>query len=161
MATTHEKDEKAKEPAPTGTTGTTALLEPALIAPEESKVRQWDDDDYVCFVRRHWGTPNIPPGKKDYVDKYTFIGGVARNVRYADASKWLKPRIGIGGYILDNDATVKDIEAATGRSLETPENIATALSMLTAEKLMAILGPEAAKQLGREILAGPGKEEGR
>lgn len=144
--TTPGQEKPASVPAQVGTPGS-----PGAKATSAVQAPVYDNEDFVCFVRKNWGTPAIPPGKKDFIDRYTSVGGVVRNVRYQDAAQWLK-RGTVLGYILPNDATVGEIEQATGRKQETPETIAEAVQMLTAETLEAILGPEVAQTLAREIM---------
>jgi hypothetical protein len=112
---------------------------------------EYDNEDFICFIRQNWGTPQIPPDKVDYVDKYTFVGGVCRNVRYGDAAKWLKKKT-VHGRIVDNEATMDEIAHIMGRNPESPENIAAAIHTMTPEKILAILGPEQAKALAKSIL---------
>lgn len=130
----HPADVKAAE-KPKGT----------LVEPE------FDDEDPICFVRRNWGTEHIPAGKTDYVDDYTIVGGIGRNIPYGHAKKWLKTQK-VGGYILPNNATIADIVKATGRNPEEPKNIAAAVQTMSADKIAAILGDEEAVKLARAIL---------
>lgn len=112
----------------------------------------YEEDDFVCFVRLNWGTPAIPPDKIDYVDKYTFVGGVCRNVLYKHAKYWLRKRQ-VGGYILAPEATVEDISRVTGRKPEDPNNLAGMVAALTPEKILAMLGTGSAETLARGLLS--------
>lgn len=122
----------------------TAKGEPKPAAP------LFEEDDYVCYVRRNWGTPGVPLGKVDYADRYQFTGGVARNIPYLVAKRWQKSGA-IGGYILPNNASIEDISHETGRDPLAPKNIAEAVEALTPDKIIAILGEDGALQHAKRV----------
>ncbi|HZU01528.1 MAG TPA: hypothetical protein VFA10_17805 [Ktedonobacteraceae bacterium] len=126
--------------------------EPAPVTKKPELV--FEDDDFVTVIARSWGDPQLcPPLKEASIDRVTFTGGVARNVRYDLAKKWVKLGIVSKDHIFANNASVEDFMKATGRNPLEPGNLATALQTISPEKLIAILGDEHAKAFAKAVQA--------
>lgn len=128
---------------------------PQAPAPRKSE-EAFEEDDHVCFVRRNWGTDQIPADKVDYTDEFAFMGGIGRNIPYGRAKKWLKSQR-VLGFILPNNATMEQIAETTGRTPEEPRTIAAAIQAMSADKVAAMLGDDEAVKLARQILQQAGE----
>lgn len=97
----------------------------------------------VTVIRKNWGTPGCPAGKRDYLIPVEFIGGVARNVPIAIAEQWLKAPIMHGLiHVLPPDANEGDFMRVTGIQ---PMEVSTFAAMLKGydpEQLLNALGEE-------------------
>ena len=128
----------------------TAEAKPKDVELKAQEKPEFEDDDYVTYVRTNWGTKHIAADKVDYAEHYTFTGGIARNVPYSVAKVWHK-RSTIGGRYFRNNITVEEIARAMGRNPESPENIAAAIQMITPDKVAAVMGDEAALKLAKQL----------
>lgn len=165
VAKTRNKPASTTKSAPSNSMqtrlGATAILEKPqeegiAVAPTpiEEKTPTWEPelDDYVCCLRRNWGDAKLcPPDLVDYMDGFTFTGGVARNVPYEQVKKWLKRGLINRNHVFPNNVKVDAFVKATGRSPQSPENVAAAMHTLTPDKWVAILGDEAALKLANEV----------
>jgi len=126
---------------------------------EEVKAPQFEDDDYCTVIHRNWNAfdqrtrqPLIRADQETYLDRITFVGGVARNVPYEIAKKWVKIGLISKEHIFANNAQAEDFAKATGREAMTTQTLAGAIASLSPEKATAILGEEAAKEFAKSLL---------
>jgi hypothetical protein len=126
---------------------------------EKPKAVEYDDDDLVTVIHRQWHNfdprthqPYIRDDQETYLDRITFVGGVARNVPYATAKAWVKLGLISNLHIFPNNAQADDFAKATGRDTLAPQNLASAVATLSPEKATAILGEEAAKEFAKSLL---------
>jgi hypothetical protein len=129
-------------------TASTAVKEETAAA---AAAPQFEDDDMVTLLRRNWGTPAIPAGYVDYLDRYTSVGGVVRNVAYTDAKKYVKLGLIAQEHVFPNNASTPQFAEATGRNPLSPENLASAVQNMTPEKAAAILGDETALAFAKAL----------
>lgn len=119
-----------------------------------------EPDDLCAVVHRNWHAfdprthqPLIRDDQETYLDRFTFTGGVARNVPYAQAKQWAKLGIISVSHIFPNNAQADDFAKATGRDLLAPHRtLAGAVATLSPEKATAILGEEGAEQFAKSLL---------
>lgn len=106
-------------------------------------VEDLKDFSTVTVIRKNWGTPGCPAGKRDYLIPVEFIGGVARNVPIAIAEQWLKAPIMRGLiYVLPPDAKEGDFMRVTGMQPMEVETFAAMLKGYDPEQLLNALGEE-------------------
>jgi len=133
-----------------------ATLDKAKEAP---KTPIYEDDDLVAVVHRNWHAfdprtrqPYIRDDQETYMDRITFVGGVARNVPYKQAKQWVKLGIISESHIFPNNAQSDEFAKATGRDMMAPQTLASAVATLSPEKAAAILGEEGAEQFAKSLL---------
>lgn len=125
--------------------------EDTKVTEEAKKAEPFDDGEMCTVLRRNWGTPGVPIDKVDYLDRYTCVGGVIRNVFYRDAKQWVKLGLIHPSHIFPNHAQADEFSKRMGRNPLAPENLATAVQRLSPDKITAILGEEAALKLAMEV----------
>lgn len=114
--------------------------------------KEYDPDEFVTFLRLNWGDPALPSDKVDYIDEFTGVGGVFRNIPYQRVQKWLKLRT-VRGFVLDNEAGIEDFIKVTGRDPRVMETLNAAIQSLEPDKIFAFAGVEKAEELGRALLS--------
>ena len=136
----------------TMTTATETKPKEDTKAPEEhKKVERFEEDDMVTLVMRRWATPELPIDKQHYLDRFTAVGGVVRNVPYAEAKRYVKIGLIHRDHIFPNNAQADDFTKVMGRNPLSPENLAAAVQRMSPDKITALLGDEAALKLAKEV----------
>lgn len=117
-------------------------------------------NDDMCTVLYGYGID--APTQVKYVDDYTFVGGICRNVPRNVAKAWAKgvrwqdekPAISriYPQAILPNDATEVDFAKATGVTLMPPAQLAAMISATDAQALVAAMGRQQAVSFAEQIL---------
>lgn len=135
---------------------TSATVDKSKEAP---RAPAFEDDDLVTVLHRNWHAfdprtrqPYIRDDQETYMDRITFVGGVARNVPYQQAKQWLKLGMISEAHIFPNNAQSDDFAKATGRDMMAPQTLASAVATLSPEKAAAILGEEGAEQFAKSLL---------
>ena len=131
--------------------------QPTPPAPKQV-VSEFEDDDMVTVLHRNWGAtdphthqPFIPMDRETYLDRITFVGGVARNVPYEQAKKWVKLGLVAKAHIFANNAQKEDFERATGRTPMSPGNLAEAVAALSVERALTLLGDEKGMEFAKNL----------
>lgn len=126
---------------------------------ETPKAPAFEDGDLVTVVLRGWHAfdphtrqPLIRDDQETYMDRITFVGGVARNVPYEQAKQWVKIGMVTKEHIFVNNAQSEDFAKTLGRDAMAPQTLAGAVSNLSTEKAIAILGEEAAANFAKRLL---------
>jgi len=126
---------------------------------EAPKTPTFDDDDLCAVLHRNWHAfdqktrqPYVRDDQETYMDRITFVGGVARNVPYLQAKQWVKLGMISASHIFPNNAQADEFAKATGRDMMAPQTLASAVAALSPEKAAAILGEEGAKQFAKSLL---------
>ncbi len=138
----------------------TVTIDKSVEKPKElPKVQAFEDGDLVTVVLRGWHAfdpktrqPLIRDDQETYLDRITFTGGVGRNVAYEQAKQWVKIGLITKEHIFANDAQSDDFAKALGRDAMAPQTLAGAVSNLSTEKAIAILGEEAATSFAKRLL---------
>lgn len=128
-------------------------------AKEAAKTPVFEPDDLVSVVHRNWHAndprthqPFIRDDQETFLDRITFVGGVARNVPYELARQWVKLGMITSTHIFANNAQSEDFSKALGRDAMAPQTLAGAVSNLSTEKAIAILGEEGAAKFAKSLL---------
>lgn len=112
------------------------------------------DDGPYTVLHKMWrvvdktsGHLSIPEDRTTFFDKYTFVGGVGRDILHESVAAWVKLGFVDKSMIFPNISTVEDFEKATGRY---PVG-SLAPSDFTPEKMLALLGEEQALAFAKKL----------
>lgn len=126
---------------------------------EAPKAPVYEDDDIVTVVHRNWHAfdprtrqPYIREDQETYMDRFSFVGGVARNVPYKQAKQWVKLGMIPEAHIFPNNAQSDEFAKATGRDMMAAQTLVSAVAALSPEKAAAILGEDGAEQFAKSLL---------
>ena len=115
------------------------------------------DGGELTVLRANWGTSQIPEGKRDFLDRTEFVGGVARHVPRETAEKWAKVgRLGL--HFLPDDADQTDFIRVTGRAPMEASEFAAMLRAYTPEQILEMLGEERTRELLAKVGVGAASE---
>ena len=107
---------------------------------------EYEPEEIVTVLH---GYGRVSPTNINYIDGYKFVGGIARNIPFKNATSWKKRGMKI--YIQPNSADEADFAKATGIVPMEPERLSTMLVASDMDAVFRALGNERAMYFVQEL----------